>query len=373
MTRKSLILLLALIIIVLAVVAWIYYYFFVEKSLRVISPNGQEVWQTSKTYQIKWRAKKINKVGIMLVKESTKETKWIAQEISGLEGEYNWDIFVWEEPRDDYRIVVFEYPWAGGKMSDYSDNVFTIEGPQFASCDTLSIEKEWPFVPSDYPDLRKIFITKEEWNGNLGGLEGADKKCQQEAEKKGLKGTWKAFLGADQTLAVDRLDLSGIFVYAIPSGTLPEGETCHQLLGKNFEEFWQKFSDTFAINLEKFEKFFLLSEFSEVWLGRITEESKRECVNVFSRFPSTDVPIKTSFTTTCQNWTTSDGIIPGYVSGGVELESFPKCYTPEGVRIVAAGLTGLASVIAGAEESEYFSPFFGKYCNQPQKLICVEQ
>jgi len=374
MTRKALTLLLILIVVVLAVAGWVYYSFFIEKSLRVISPNGKEVWQTNLTYKIRWKAKKIDKVGIMLIKESTKETKWIAKDISGLDGVYNWNIFVWEEPRDDYRIVVFEYPWGQEKLSDYSDDIFTIVGPKFASCDTLSVQKEWPFLPSDYPDLRKLFLTEKSWNGNLEGLEGADKKCQEEAEIKGLTGNWKAFLGADQTLAVDRLNLSGIFVYAVPEATLPEGKTCHQLWGRNFEEFFQKFSDTLAINQEKFEDKFLRDEVASIWMGRITKDSKRDCTTMFLKFAAFSVSKNYSFTTTCQDWTTGEDAVAGFseYSEG-EIELFPKCYTPEGVRINAASLAGLATGIAGEEKSEYFSPFLGRPCNQIHKLLCIQQ
>ena len=374
MTKKALVLILIFLVAVLSAGGWAYYYFYIEKSLKLIYPNGQEVFETNKTYQIFWKAKKIGTVGIMLVKESSKETKWIAKELSALDGRYDWNVFVWEEPRDDYRIAIFEYPWAEGKMIDYSDQNFTIVGPQFASCDALSIEKEWPFLPSDYPDLRRVFITKKSWNGNLEGLEGADKKCQEQAEAEGFEGTWKAFLGDDQTLAIDRLTLEGFFVNARPAGTLTEGKTCHQLWGKNFEEFFQKFSDTLAINQEKFENDFLQKELSSVWLGRITKESKRDCVTVFSRFPSSDQSRNYSFTATCQNWTSGDEMVLGYPSEIGTMEDFPKCYTPAGDRINAAAVTGLSAGLVGIEgQNQYFSPYLGKYCNTTQKLICIQQ
>jgi len=43
-----------------------------------------------------------------------------------------------------------------------------------------------------------IFATKGVWNGNLGGLTGADAKCQTEAELEDYDGTWKAILGTSK-------------------------------------------------------------------------------------------------------------------------------------------------------------------------------
>jgi hypothetical protein len=39
-----------------------------------------------------------------------------------------------------------------------------------------------------------VFLTKNTFNGNLGGVVGADAKCQTEAEAAGLPGTYKAWL-----------------------------------------------------------------------------------------------------------------------------------------------------------------------------------
>lgn len=41
---------------------------------------------------------------------------------------------------------------------------------------------------------KKVFITSQTYSGNLGGLEGADQKCQQLANAAGLTGTFKAWL-----------------------------------------------------------------------------------------------------------------------------------------------------------------------------------
>lgn len=368
------IILFSVLVLIVGLGMWLYYYFFVEKGLTLTSPNGKEVWQANKTYQITWKAKKIGSVGIMLLKEGSKETIWIAKEVPALEGRYSWNIFVWEEPREDYKIFIFEYPWKEGSKMDYSDENFTILGPKFASCDSLSIEAEWPYISSDFPNLRKVFITKTSWAGNLEGLEGADKKCQEEAQSQGWEGNWRAFLGSDQILAVDRLNLDGVFVDVKDSALIPEGKICYRLLGKNFEEFFKKFSNTLIINKEKFEDSFLIKELSNIWLGRINKESKRDCTTVFTRFPFADPNRGYSFTTTCQNWTADKETVPGYPSNVGEIIEFPKCYNPQGQRIDAVSLAGLSSGLTGIEGvNQYFSPFLGKLCNTTQKLLCIQQ
>ena len=376
MKKKTIIWLSVLIVIALGIGVGIYYYFFVEKSLKLTSPNGKETWEANRTYQITWKARKIGKVGIMLVKEGSKDTQWIAKEVPALDGKYDWNIFVWQEPREDYKIVIFEYLWQEGNKIDYSNDNFTILGPKFASCDNLSVEKEWPYLSSDYPNLRKVFITAQSFTGNLQGLEGADKKCQEQAESEGFQGTWKAFLGSDQALAQDRLNLEGIFVDARSSGTLPEGKTCHQLWGRNFGDFFQKFSDSLIINKEKFEDDFLQREFSNIWLGRINQESKRDCAAVFTKFPVLDPSKSYSFTTTCQNWTSDREVVSGYPPTAGQTIEFAICYNPQGKAVKAAALSGLSTGLVGSEneaETQFFSPSLGKLCNNTQKLLCVQQ
>lgn len=417
---------LSLILIAIAAIglgAWLVYRVAGEKSLRIISPNGEEIWQANKTYQITWKAKNIGRVGIMLVKDKTpKESEWIVKDYPAGKGKYDWQIFTWQEPRQDYKIAVVEYPWKEGNKIDYSDKNFTIVGPTFASCDELSIRDEWPYLPSDFPNLRKVFITDASFDGNLGGLEGADQKCQTEAENKGLEGTWKAFLGDDKTSAVERLNLEGIFVEAqgeevLPQGKIPsyfwksyyqflkktkleekttdvenaynllgkyfdtflkewegqqEKKTCHRLLGKNFDEFFKKLSDPLAINQEKFQEEFLKS-LSNLRLGRVNKESKKECITIFTQYPSSDPSLRYSFTLTCQNWTINAEKIPNYPPKSNEKIELPVCYTPEGVRINAAALAGLSSGLIEESGKQVFATSLGKSCDTKQRLLCIQQ
>lgn len=340
--------------------------------IKITTPNGGEKWSAGKTYQITWKTSGIDKVGIVLFKGQT--PSWIAKNISAKEGKYDWEIPDWQEPSQDYKIAIFEYPWQKGNKIDYSDEFFTISGSRYASCDTLSISAEWPYLASDIPNLRKVFITTNTWKGDLGGLEGADEKCQTEAKKKGFSGTWKALLGDDQTLAIDRLKLDGIFVEAEAAATVAGGnKTCHRLLGENFEKFLEKFSTPWIINREKLSTDFL-KNLSNVWVGRITDNSPKECIEITKEYPSKVLAENYSFTTTCKNWTSNNYRIPGYPPLASYKPDYPKCYTSTGKRTDAVGMAGLSIGLTGQVTSaSNFSPFLGKSCDTYQKLICLEQ
>lgn len=52
---------------------------------------------------------------------------------------------------------------------------------------------------------KQIFVTSQSYSGDLGGLSGADSKCQQLASTAGLKGIFKAWLSDSTTSASSRL------------------------------------------------------------------------------------------------------------------------------------------------------------------------
>jgi hypothetical protein len=229
--------LIAFLVVIGSFLAFIYSQVSVKKELELISPNGGEVWRAGETYTITWKSKKIDKVDIVLVKEGEqpKKSKIIVKNFPAKEKKYKWQIFAFEEPSDRYKIAIFESPWQEGNKIDYSNSYFSIVGPKFVSCEQLEITEGWIFLPSDYPNLKRIFITENTYSGNLGGLEGADKICQEEAKKMGFEGNWKAFLGDDNISASERLKLDGIFVYAKSQEGLPQD--------KIPAYFWQSFED----------------------------------------------------------------------------------------------------------------------------------
>jgi hypothetical protein len=387
MNYKKLVIWLIVVLIVGGFSFWLVYNYNVKKSLKVISPNGGELVKANEKYKIKWKSKKVSRVGIVLVKglsSNMADVKWIAKDIPASKGEYEWNVFVWEEPGENYRIAVFEYPWEEGKLIDYSDDFFSVLGPQFASCDQLSIEAEWPFIPSDFPNIKKVFITSKRFNGDLGRLQGADEKCQNEAKERGYEGNWKAFLGDDVDFATQRLDLNGIFVMAEPSGNIPQGKTCHRLLGKSFDDFFKKISDPVNLNIGKFGDDFI-KNLGNIWLGRINQESKRECIEVPPEYVSSkDLRMMYSFTSTCQNWTTGKSKISENVqetnnnenvqeTNNDELEGLPICFTSQGGRIFAMRIGGLSSQIVKINDVDKINLYSGEICSEEKSLLCIQQ
>ena len=66
---------------------------------------------------------------------------------------------------------------------------------------------------------RTIFTTSKTFNGNLGGLAGADAKCREAASAAGLKGTFKAWLALEDEPLHERLSTEG-GPYRLVDGTL---------------------------------------------------------------------------------------------------------------------------------------------------------
>ena len=54
-------------------------------------------------------------------------------------------------------------------------------------------------VPSGGSTGKIVFVTSGTWDGNLGGVSGADTKCQSEATSAGLAGTFKAWISDAST------------------------------------------------------------------------------------------------------------------------------------------------------------------------------
>jgi len=144
-------------------------------------------------------------------------------------------------------------------------------------------------------------------------LEGADKKCQDEAKKQGYSGVWRAFLGgdSDKETITERFKkmpkkTEGIFVEAKSNTRLPSGITCHALLGKNFDEFIGNLRSLQAVNNKKSSISFF-SNLSSVWLGRLDQNSKSSCLDISSSSEEAY-----SSTVTCQRWTNGQEYVSGF-------------------------------------------------------------
>jgi hypothetical protein len=66
---------------------------------------------------------------------------------------------------------------------------------------------------------RVIFVSSVSYSANLGGLDGADAKCQGLAQVAGLPGTFKAWLSDKKTAARDRLTHADV-PYKLVDGTV---------------------------------------------------------------------------------------------------------------------------------------------------------
>jgi hypothetical protein len=60
-------------------------------------------------------------------------------------------------------------------------------------------------VSSRLEKSKRVFVTSTTYNGNLGGLAGADAKCQVRADAANLGGTWKAIISGDAESARSRI------------------------------------------------------------------------------------------------------------------------------------------------------------------------
>ncbi len=364
---------------------FLFYLFFAhgKKAIRVLSPKSGAELEVGKTYSIIWSAKNVKKVGIVLFNDK-KEVKWIAKNLNANLRRYDWKIYLGQEYGDGFWIAVFEYPWRPGNKIAYSGR-FAIIYSKSLSCDKLSMENEWPYLPDDLPNLRRVFITTNSYSGDLGGFEGADKICQEEAKKQGLDGKWYAFLGGDKDgeTAVERLlktprGTEGIFVEAKSAGKLERngGVTCHRLLGKNFNNFLERLFSSLTFN-----KKFLSDEFfnnlQSVWLGRINEKSKRNCIFIYGEtsIHQEYSPERYSFTSSCQNWTKGEKFVDGYSSipNSEKKVKFPVCYTKSGMLTDAVAVGGLSEGIIENGEKEEFTPYRGQYCSEKRKIICIEE
>lgn len=82
-------------------------------------------------------------------------------------------------------------------------------------------------------DYRRAFVTANTYNGNLGGVAGANAKCQAEATAASLPGIYKAYISGDID-AIDNLDYLRV-PYRMLNGDLwTEGDGMYGIDGRDF-------------------------------------------------------------------------------------------------------------------------------------------
>lgn len=67
-------------------------------------------------------------------------------------------------------------------------------------------------TPTLPPGAKRVFVTSTTYNGNLGGLAGADEKCRVRATAASLGGTWVAWLSTDASHAISRINEARYFL-----------------------------------------------------------------------------------------------------------------------------------------------------------------
>ncbi|MDD5606477.1 MAG: hypothetical protein PHN37_01265 [Candidatus Pacebacteria bacterium] len=340
------------------------------KGLKLITPNQGETWEIGQTYSIVWESQNIEKVGIVLFQG--KEPQWIAKNINAKLKKHEWTIQFGQDFGSNYWIAIFEYPWHEKALIDYSIKSFTIAPSDYFTCEQGSIDQQWLYLPGDLPGLRKVFITSNTYKGDLGGLEGADQICQNEAQILELDGQWLAFMGGEQKgeTIVERLEkttkgLTGIFIEAKSDFDLGRDQSCYRFIAKDLEEFLKIFSGNKSIYSRLLSPSFF-AKIDKIWLGRINQESKETCIFLPDVSTFSYLSEKYSSSSTCQNWTREDSFVTGYRER--EEINFPQCFTPEGERTDAVRLGGLSSASFGVN----FVSQQGKVCDTKQYLLCIE-
>lgn len=90
----------------------------------------------------------------------------------------------------------------------------------------------------------QIFVTSASYTGDLGGMAGADEKCNLAAAGAGLPGYWKAVLSDLSAEARGRIALSG------PVYNLDPAVDGGQVVAEDYEEFWNANGKTLKVAIK---------------------------------------------------------------------------------------------------------------------------
>lgn len=184
-----------------------------SRYVKVISPNGGETLQRGTTYRISWESNKIDKVMIGWSTGSG-SLDWISTDVrtSPAQGvnSYDWVVDTGNSTNTQFKIEIRGYETGEGSVVDQSDNFFTVINP--SPSPSISPTPTSTPSPSLSPQasFKRVFVTSTTYNGNLGGLTGADTKCQERANAASLGGTWKAWLSDSLTSVSSRLNHSSV-------------------------------------------------------------------------------------------------------------------------------------------------------------------
>lgn len=167
----------------------------------------------------------------------------IGGKISGINWGDEWSSYMAKIPKDplsgqDYR---YESPVDGDvsayrlyakleRCSDFQNTIgvdclspdnYSIHSSNLSALALIPTPTLLPIAtPTPTPvSAKRVFVSSSTYTGNLGGLSGADSKCQSLADGAGLSGAYKAWLSTIGTSVSSRLTHSGI-PYKLVDGTL---------------------------------------------------------------------------------------------------------------------------------------------------------
>lgn len=100
-----------------------------------------------------------------------------------------------------------------GSGADY--NNFWVEPGDCPANTSVNTNKTDPKMPDQY---RLVFVTSERYNGNFGGIAGADRICQTLASKAGLSGMFKAWISDGRSSPSSSFKRSDV-PYVLTDGT----------------------------------------------------------------------------------------------------------------------------------------------------------
>ena len=166
----------------------------------------------------------------------------------------------------------------------FEENTYRV---QFSEIEVFSTETPTPSPsaspsPTPTPTSKQVFVTSTTYGGNLGGVSGADIKCQTQAAAAGLSGIYKAWISSKTESASSRLTHSTL-PYKLVNGT-------------SVANNWSDFADT--------------SHFAKI---NITELGTTATGQVWTNSTSTGGIYSTALGAHCNNWTENTSARKGRV------------------------------------------------------------
>lgn len=223
------------------------------------------------------------------------------------------------------------YMWLKSQISTYTENnnrnVTVVNRLISVGASATTITPTTPpptptntVAPTPTPTVvKRVFVTSQSYNGNLGGTTGADSKCQLRATTANLGGTWRAWVSSTTS------DVNTRFTHHNGTYALLDGRVVAQS--------WADLTDQSigsAIDMDE---------------NRLISSIPVSGWNVWTNTSSTGTVYDTQPRLTCNNWTSSTGI--NYTGRGGSMRETTYRWT--------------ASELAGHA------------CNQMHRLYCVEQ